>query len=313
MRYRLARFFILRINISSVRRWEKLVRSSCESIGKKEAKILHKRHGMLAVFYSNHSINNLRRSTFDMSDHPANPTKKVCHSRTFPNSEVSQMDLPQDVPAPNLASSQMAPRRPLASMKTGSVTEETTCYSLGDEARAEDMAAFNSLEENLMAVACLRENDYAFVRRSGGKYTYAMVQSRQHGRGALIELKVTDEGATKSIPMNQWGNYIRPLKSAQCLHPFLQSSSPTNRRSSLRSNSQSNRDPPTEPVLRRRLSLGSGNPPPQKHSSQRLSIESSVQLQPSPVSPPTSLSELDLQRCSSIRSSNAGRAVGVNP
>ena len=90
---------------------------------------------------------------------------------------------------------------------------ETVLYSLGGEANIEDMAPYVP-EEHVLAVGRLLPNDFAFVRRSGGKFCIAMVKSVQPDpeEGIVMDLYVNEAGATKSIPMSEWDSYIRPVK-----------------------------------------------------------------------------------------------------
>jgi hypothetical protein len=99
--------------------------------------------------------------------------------------------------------------------------QSTVSYSLGEEAGIEDMAIF-SPQEHVAAVGCLANNDYAFVRRSGGKFCFAMIKSVRSDaeEGIIMDLYVNEAGATKSIPVSEWGHYIRPVKQYVVCNPL---------------------------------------------------------------------------------------------
>jgi hypothetical protein len=91
------------------------------------------------------------------------------------------------------------------------VPERLASYSIGDKGRDEDMI-IDSKKETAAAVALLRVSDAAFVRRSDGNWTYAIVKDRTEGSDASIKFKVNARGSTKSFPTSQWGSYIRRIK-----------------------------------------------------------------------------------------------------
>ena len=95
------------------------------------------------------------------------------------------------------------------------LTKLAQSYALGNVGKPEDMAA---ADDNLFSVACLKPNDICFVRRTDGTFTFAKVLSRQRGPEALIELQVDEAGATKTVPMNQCGKYVRLLHSSMSKH-----------------------------------------------------------------------------------------------
>ena len=90
-------------------------------------------------------------------------------------------------------------------------------YALGDVGKPEDMV--DHANNNLMAVASLKPNDPCFVLRSGGRFTFAKLLSRQHGPESHMELQVDVIGSTKVIPMNHCARYIRPLQLMQQQKP----------------------------------------------------------------------------------------------
>ena len=91
------------------------------------------------------------------------------------------------------------------------VPKRLTSYSVGDKGRDEDMV-IKPKKETAAAVALLRIRDAAFVQRSDGSWTYAVVKDRATGNDAWIKFKVNARGSTKSFPMSQWGTYIRIIK-----------------------------------------------------------------------------------------------------
>ena len=81
-------------------------------------------------------------------------------------------------------------------------------YALGDTACPSDVNIFQSIDEHVAAVEQLKKGDYCFTLRSDFSFTYARVLSQING---LLEIQVTDEGATKIIPRDHWKKYIRTL------------------------------------------------------------------------------------------------------
>jgi len=85
-----------------------------------------------------------------------------------------------------------------------------TGYSIGDKGSDGDMM-INSKKATAAAVGEIRPNDAAFVRRSDGTWTYAIVMNRSHGASPSIRFKVNARGSTKEFPISQWGTYVRPI------------------------------------------------------------------------------------------------------
>lgn len=81
-------------------------------------------------------------------------------------------------------------------------------YALGDPACPSDVNIFQSIDEHVAAVEQLKKGDYCFTLRSDFSFTYARVLSQING---LLEIQVTDEGATKIVPRDHWKKYIRTL------------------------------------------------------------------------------------------------------
>lgn len=97
----------------------------------------------------------------------------------------------------------------------GKYTPETLPnHSCGDKGRPEDMI-ITSKKETAAAVALLRKNDAAWVRRSDGSWTYAIVKDRTYdesGKTGSLRFKVNLRGSTKAFPTSQWGTYVRRIK-----------------------------------------------------------------------------------------------------
>jgi len=109
------------------------------------------------------------------------------------------------------------------------VPDRLSYYSVGDKGRQEDMV-IESKRATSAAVATIRVNDAAFVRRSDGTWTYAVVKDRTDGDNPTIRFKVNARGSTKAFPMSQWGTYVRrirrkadaPATKTSSLDDFLQ-------------------------------------------------------------------------------------------
>ncbi len=82
-------------------------------------------------------------------------------------------------------------------------------YILGDAARPSDVNIFQSVDEHVAAVQQLSKGGHCFILRSDFSFTYALVI--KHEVGGMLEVQVTEEGGTKSIPRDHWGKYIRTL------------------------------------------------------------------------------------------------------
>ena len=86
-----------------------------------------------------------------------------------------------------------------------------TGFSIGDGGSDGDMM-IDSKKATAAAVGEIRVNDAAFVRRSDGTWTYAIVKDRSYGASPSIRFKVNVRGSTKEFPMSQWGTYVRPVR-----------------------------------------------------------------------------------------------------
>ncbi|KAL7463554.1 hypothetical protein ACHAXS_003914 [Conticribra weissflogii] len=85
-------------------------------------------------------------------------------------------------------------------------------YNLGEIGRKEDMIMHTCFEEKLVAIAQLKERDHAFIWRSNGYWTYAIVVGRVGGPDASLKFVVDDKGHTKEIPLRQWSKFLRVAK-----------------------------------------------------------------------------------------------------
>lgn len=130
------------------------------------------------------------------------------------------------------------------------------CYALGDVGKLKDMA---DGDNNLSALSRLKPMDPCFVLRSGGRFTFAKVISRQDGPEAQIELQVDYDGSTKTLPMIQCAKYVRTLNSM--VRWKLPSAGP-NRRSSEPPRSENFDAKVRKSGLNRRSSLHSVFPSP---------------------------------------------------
>ena len=89
-------------------------------------------------------------------------------------------------------------------------------YTLGQESHDIDMVVESTEESGKFAVSLLRQFDAAFVRRSDGRFSYAMLIDRtmsdDHFENSLLTFVLDEEGSTKSIKMSKWGKYVRLVK-----------------------------------------------------------------------------------------------------
>jgi hypothetical protein len=105
----------------------------------------------------------------------------------------------------------------------GYVPDRLPNYEIGDKGSDDDMI-ITSKRETAAAVAQIRVNDAAFVRRTDGSWTYAIVKDRvDDGRNQSIRFKVNTRGSTKAFPPSQWGTYIR------CINRNKRSDAPAKR------------------------------------------------------------------------------------
>jgi len=88
-------------------------------------------------------------------------------------------------------------------------------YCMGDKGEDDDMI-IESKKATAAAVAEIRSGDGAFVRRSDGSWTYAVVKDRTYGGDSpTIRFKVNVRGSTKAFPTSQWGTYVRRIRKRE--------------------------------------------------------------------------------------------------
>ena len=72
-------------------------------------------------------------------------------------------------------------------------------------------------DEAIAIIEQLHYGDGAFIRRSDGKWTYAVVKSMeetQEGRSA-IRFTVNEKNSSKSYGKKYWGTHVRPIKGTR--------------------------------------------------------------------------------------------------
>jgi hypothetical protein len=92
-----------------------------------------------------------------------------------------------------------------------SMPQDPHGFKLGDVARPQDMHIDPNPQMAHDRAASLRLNSFAFVLRSTGDWTYAIVSdgSNQSGPEASIKFVVDTRGRTKTIKARHWSRYIR--------------------------------------------------------------------------------------------------------
>ena len=76
-------------------------------------------------------------------------------------------------------------------------------------------------EEAFILIEQLKFGDGAFIRRSDGKWSYAIVKSleeTEEGKSA-IRFLVNDRNSSKSYAKKYWGTHVRPLKGTKIKPP----------------------------------------------------------------------------------------------
>ncbi|EJK72258.1 hypothetical protein THAOC_06223 [Thalassiosira oceanica] len=92
-------------------------------------------------------------------------------------------------------------------------------FKIGDRGERKDMIV--DKDEALKMIDHLQFGDGAFIRRSDGKWTYAVVKSfedTQEGRNA-IRFIVNDRNSSKSYAKKYWESHVRPLKGMKIPEP----------------------------------------------------------------------------------------------
>jgi len=84
-------------------------------------------------------------------------------------------------------------------------------YSLGDKAWCTShMIIQDDPQEAFNQVPRLKQHDFAFVKRTGGLWTYAILAHRYIDEGEECMMFVMHQvGSTKTIKKNQWAGFVR--------------------------------------------------------------------------------------------------------
>lgn len=125
-----------------------------------------------------------------------------------------QVKPPPDFRRASSASPEKAYYRPLHNRTpspAAAASKKMFSYNIGDTARPSDVNIFQSVDKHVAAVGRLSKGDHCFILRSDFSFTYALVI--KHEVGGFLEVQVTEEGGTKSIPKDHWGKYIRTLNN----------------------------------------------------------------------------------------------------
>lgn len=84
-------------------------------------------------------------------------------------------------------------------------------YKIGEIGKKEDM--ITDKKEALEAIEKLDVGDGAFIRRSDGKWTYAILKKREESEAGLaIRFTVNERKSSKSYNKKYWESHIRPMK-----------------------------------------------------------------------------------------------------
>ena len=104
-------------------------------------------------------------------------------------------------------------------------------YRLGDALRSPaDALAHPNEAQAFHAASALEDFDFAFVKRSDGSFSYAILAYRstemiRRGSGqAMVEclnFVMSDEGATKKVAQGNWSKYVRLPAMEVCLEDCL--------------------------------------------------------------------------------------------
>eukprot|EP00985_Skeletonema_marinoi_P035445 scaffold46564_cov183-Skeletonema_marinoi.AAC.1 len=89
-------------------------------------------------------------------------------------------------------------------------------YSVGDEANLMDFSVDISKEDAAFEANSLEVGDAAFILRSGGKWTYAIIIDKAmvpDGQYAL-RFEVGADNSRKTFMEAQWGKYVRVIKAS---------------------------------------------------------------------------------------------------
>ena len=88
-------------------------------------------------------------------------------------------------------------------------------YALGDVLRSPyHMIIEPTVERAIASVGLLKPHDFAFLKRSDGSYTYAVLASRSWDDNGeeLLTFVVSGDGATKTAREGRWPECVRPVR-----------------------------------------------------------------------------------------------------
>mmetsp|Transcript_41096 Transcript_41096/g.86179 ORF Transcript_41096/g.86179 Transcript_41096/m.86179 type:complete len:319 (-) Transcript_41096:354-1310(-) len=94
-------------------------------------------------------------------------------------------------------------------------------YALGDLGKPEDIAdhTYDYYHNDTAIHHNLKPNNHCFVRRSGGRFTYAQVLSISHRPDPQLELIVDSIGSIKVVPLSKCVKYVRLLRKDSMIQP----------------------------------------------------------------------------------------------
>lgn len=92
-------------------------------------------------------------------------------------------------------------------------------YALGQEGRQRDMVIYSTPEASQRATDLLSAYDAAFVRRSDGRWVYAVVEEKvapnDAGGQCKLRFVVDADGSTKTLPYHRWGTSVRMIRAPE--------------------------------------------------------------------------------------------------
>jgi len=97
--------------------------------------------------------------------------------------------------------------------KSSSIQNDTSRsdYNLGDNALSDDHTIIEpSREEAMKHISSLKVFDFAFVRRTNGKWTYSIISDRSEN---MIRFVVDENGRTKQLERQYWVSNIRRARA----------------------------------------------------------------------------------------------------
>ena len=87
-------------------------------------------------------------------------------------------------------------------------------FELGDVATTHDMHVEKNAQKAHEIIASLPIHSFAFILRSNGEWTYAIIANRpvETGHHASIRWVVDEDGSTKTIKSKHWSKFVRLVK-----------------------------------------------------------------------------------------------------